>query len=218
MPGGLAPADADALTERLIAWTRSLPEPLERRPAAAGPAARLGASDLGHFCSRMVGRPQLDRVLDRFRRFCIVGQPSSVPYVRRRLDAPGKPYVVVPSYAPEVLERVEEPFDCLLVCGAQGNAPVRGPAVALMQPTGRWWTLGIEDPEIKDVVTVLGRRAAPPTSDAWFYPFGRNRLANAAAYDRVRVESTAAIRAFEEERRSRAAAARNPADALRRFA
>lgn len=211
-PGGIEVIDADAFTSRLISWARALPTP-PARGAAAG-AAAMEASDLAHFCSHMTKQPELDRIIDRFERFCIVGQPASVPYIRRRLDALGKPYVVVPSYAPDLLRTVQNPYQCLLICGSQGNFAIEGPAAAIMPATGQWTTRNIDDPAIKDSVFTTRKNEAPQSGTDWHYPFEPDRKTSAEDFAMVRRASAAANKRLRlQQARQRALRGERPARA-----
>lgn len=100
-------------------------------PRAAPGVARFDQSDLAHFCAHPIGREKVDWLVAQYDRFCIAGQPASVPYVRAAIAAAGKHSVTVPSYDPAVLATAE-PFDCLISCGPTGKLAIDRPAAAVM--------------------------------------------------------------------------------------
>src|SRR6202035_2978489 len=128
-------------------------------------------------CSAYIKKDKVDRLLAKYGSFCVAGQGSTVPYIRRELDRQRKPYYIVQSYAPDVLANLPEPFDCLLICGAMGKFPVSGPAVALMNRGHGWQTQDIDDPEL-----ISSQFAGPPyptSGEDWFYPFQKDRVRSA---------------------------------------
>ena len=129
---GLRPLDGTALFSRLAGFIE------EKRaagmitvPAAAPAVVRFDLTDLAHFCSQAASRAAIDHVVAMFDRFCIVGQPASIPYVRAAITARGKTFIESPGYHSETLAQLPA-FDCLLSCGATGAYDGTAPAAALM--------------------------------------------------------------------------------------
>jgi len=177
-PGGLETLDPRRFIDSLVEWVGRLPKPLTRTPARGG-GAKLEMSDLAHYCSRMVNGSSVDKLLAHYKSFCVAGQDGSVPYVRRKLEALGKQFVQVPSYAPEILRNVTEPFDCLVICGPQGRYPIETPAAALMVAQSQWKrTKNIDDPNIAKLSFIVSRERAPVSGEDWFYPPGMSRGKN----------------------------------------
>jgi hypothetical protein len=145
-----------------------------RVPLQPGP--RLNMLDLGHFCSHFADRKSIDTLLAAYDSFCIAGQESSIPYIRRALAAAGKRHVTVPSYAPEILATIDQPYDCLLICGAWGDYPIKSPAAAIMfiaQSPAR--TLNIADPRLSNLIFKRSATYDPPSATDWFAPFRLHR-------------------------------------------
>jgi acyl-CoA synthetase (AMP-forming)/AMP-acid ligase II len=190
--------DAEEFVSGLAAWIEKRPAPLEKYPATAD--ARLQMNDLGHFCSHFIDAEAVDKVIAKFDRFCIVGQRSSLPYVRRKLEREGKHYVHATSYAPEMLGRIPRDYDCVLICGAQGEFEIAGPAVALMRASPRWQVQNIEDPEIAGLTFQVKNARCPPSRTDWFYPFELDRAANAKPFIQTRRANHEVKRANRAER------------------
>ena len=134
--------DPEFLTAALGDWlVQHNAVPRRRHPDGA---VRLDLSDAIHFCSHAVKQAPVDLLLEHFDRICVAGRPSSVPYIRKRLAELGKPYINIPSYAPEIVSAVSEPFDCMLICGAMGDFEIAGPAVALQHVALPWRTRNLE--------------------------------------------------------------------------
>ena len=162
--------DPDALVDRLA---ERLTGGVRKRAGTA--ATRLEVSDLAHFCSRIADSAQIDEVLDAFDRFCIVGQKSSLPYVAKRIEALGKSYVRALSFAPGALNAMQDDFDCVLMCGAQGHYAVAKPAAALMRsgPGPRTWNLA--DKQLDGRHFDVPAASAPKSGSDWFAPFEMRR-------------------------------------------
>lgn len=80
--------------------------------------ARVRMNDLVHFCGSLVDEDRLIRVLDSYDTFCILGAPSSVPFITRYLTERKKPFFH--SNALNLDEGSAE-FDCVLMTGALGT-------------------------------------------------------------------------------------------------
>ncbi|MCR0983684.1 AMP-binding protein [Roseomonas populi] len=196
-----------AFMQGLASWIEALPKPPKRQSGV--PVTALEMSDLSHFCSRIVDRDSVDKVLDRFDRFCIVGQECSVPYVARRLEELGKPYVRSPSYAPDALAPLSDSFDCILICGAQGRYAIEKPAVALMaaDPTQNTWNF--PDPSFETMTFVVPQTRAPATGQDWYVSFALERGGDDAVFRALRQalrEQGIAARKRVESRRALAKA------------
>jgi acyl-CoA synthetase (AMP-forming)/AMP-acid ligase II len=175
--------DADVFTSALIAWLSKRGEALSRIPDTGG--ERLERNDLGHFCSHFIDSGSIDSVIASYDRFCIAGQKASLPYVRKELERQGKSYVVSASYSPEMLKALHGQYDCVLICGAQGNYQVEGPAVALMRSSHAWRTQNT-DKKVARLKFQLPPESFPETGTDWFYPFGIARQANVELLNDVR--------------------------------
>lgn len=86
------------------------------RLQAGEPANRLILLDPPHFCSFLLNRMAVDFVTRIYSSFCIVGRPSSLPYLTRRLDELGKPYFFSSQIAPD-----RDDYECLLLTGGVGG-------------------------------------------------------------------------------------------------
>lgn len=200
-PGGIEVVDPDDFVERLATWIARLETPPERRPAPG--AAKLEMTELAHYCSHFTAKDNVDKLLAKFDSFCIVGQTASVPYIRKELQRLGKKFVEVRSYAPEILRTLPEKFDCLLICGSQGNFPIEVPAAAIMTAQRKWTTLHIDDPELRDLTFTIEKHKAPRSGTDWFYPFEMNRRRNVAEFQQVRQAAAAAVKRLRDEQRAR---------------
>jgi acyl-CoA synthetase (AMP-forming)/AMP-acid ligase II len=158
----------DRMLEALADWIDALPEPPAR--VTLPRAGRLDMNDLGHFCSHFAYQPHIDKLLDAYGSFCIAGQESSIPYIRRVLSEAGKPFVCVPSYAPEILATVELDYECLLICGAWGNFPLTKPTGAIMFIAhGGASTFNIADPRLAALKFKRNASFDPPSSTDWYF-------------------------------------------------
>lgn len=200
-PGGIEVIEPDHFTEKLAAWITRLDSPPERR--ASSHAAKLDMTELAHYCSHFTEKAHVDKLLGKFDSFCIVGQTSSVPYIRKELQRLGKKFFEVRSYAPEILKTTPEKFDCLLICGSQGNFPIDVPAAAIMTAQRKWSTLNIDDPELRDLSFTIEKRKAPRSGKDWFYVFDLSRRRNVAEFQQVRRAAAAAVKRLREEQRTR---------------
>jgi acyl-CoA synthetase (AMP-forming)/AMP-acid ligase II len=71
-----------------------------------------------HFCSFLMNRLAVDFVTQQYDSFCILGPPSSLPYLQRRLDELGKAYFFSSQLIP-----AREDYDCLIITGGAGRMP-----------------------------------------------------------------------------------------------
>ncbi len=184
-PGSLEVLNMDAFVTHLAGWLKDRPETLKLGPKPPGPALEM--HELAHYCSRIVNAASVDRILAHYDRFCIVGQEASAPYVARQLDRLGKHYVRAPSYAPEILDKLAQDVDCLVICGPQGKYRIDLPAIALMVAQSQWLaSTNIDDPVLADLQFIVGQRRVPPTGNDWFHPFEMDRDANEQEISEVR--------------------------------
>jgi acyl-CoA synthetase (AMP-forming)/AMP-acid ligase II len=207
MVGKKERVDADVFASALIAWLSKRGETLSRIPDTGG--ERLERNDLGHFCSHFVDSGSIDEVIASYDRFCIAGQKASLPYVRKELERQGKSYVVSASYSPEMLKSLNGQYDCVMICGAQGNYEVEGPAVALMRSSHAWRTQNT-DRQIARLKFQPTPDSFPESGTDWFYPFGIARQSNAEllndvrqVHKKIRNEGRAMRDAHRAERKSR---------------
>jgi acyl-CoA synthetase (AMP-forming)/AMP-acid ligase II len=196
---GLGMLDPDEWVQQISSWILSRPEPLRTWPRTGG--ERMEMSDLAHFCSHMSRKEIVDRLLQKYERFCIVGQPASVPYIRKELERLGKPFVQTSSYSPAILEQFKGQFDCLLICGSQGNYPIDFPAAGIMRASGSWTTQHIGDPELANKVFSTSKAEAPASGRDWYYPYDFDSTRNAHVYRTVWVEATRKVIAENQGRR-----------------
>jgi hypothetical protein len=119
-----------------------------------------------------------------------VGQASSAPYLRREIGRLGKSWVEARSYSPEVLASLKGQFDCLLICGSQGNYPIEVPAVAVMRASGAWLTRHIDNPEPTSASFKLAKGETPQSGRDWYYCHELDRERNARQSHAVRVDAT----------------------------
>jgi acyl-CoA synthetase (AMP-forming)/AMP-acid ligase II len=192
--------DGEKFTGALLAWIDRRGLTLERSAGADVP--KLQFNDLGHFCSHVVETHPIDKVLASYDRFCIAGQKSSLPYVRKELDRLGKPYVYSASYSPEMLKPLEGSYDCVVICGPQGNYEVEGPVISFMRASKDWQAQNTTS-ELAALRFASPSSTWPETAADWFYPFAPNRGANQQAVNDIRYSGKAAADTAEEERERR---------------
>lgn len=72
--------------------------------------------DPPHFCSFLLNRMAVDFVTRIYNSFCIVGRPSSLPYLQKRLEQLGKPYFFSSETVP-----LRDDYECLLLTGGVGG-------------------------------------------------------------------------------------------------
>jgi acyl-CoA synthetase (AMP-forming)/AMP-acid ligase II len=85
-----------------------------RRPGTG--KNRFTMVDTPHFCSILMNRMAVEFVTRTYSSFCIVGLPSSVPYLQKRLDQLGKPYFFSSRTVP-----VRQDYECLILTGGVGG-------------------------------------------------------------------------------------------------
>jgi len=119
-------SDADKARDRswvprfqdvLLQFIRQRKEQLQMRDGQSG--NRVVLSEMNHFCSFLLNRAAVDFVTQQYNSFCIVGPPSSLPYLRRRLDQLGKRYFYSPQGVPE-----HGDFECMILTGGTSKMPV----------------------------------------------------------------------------------------------
>lgn len=156
--------EPDALVDALAAWIG------ERNivPSQSVEPAVMIVADHGHYCSHLTRKEDIDKLLPVFERYCIAGQPSSVPYIATELARVGKSFAVVPGFEPEMLSSVA-PYDCLLICGAQGPYPITTPAAAIMKSTPAWRTFRLQAPDLAKLSFTVAHEEFPPSNTDWCY-------------------------------------------------
>jgi acyl-CoA synthetase (AMP-forming)/AMP-acid ligase II len=197
---GLGILEPDEFVESLAKWAkdaRVAPQTWLQRDAT-----RLEMSELAHYCSHMSKKALVDKVLQKYERFCIVGQPSSVPYIRSELARLGKSYIQASSYSPAILAQYKGQFDCLLICGSQGNYPIEVPAAAIMRASAAWITRHIEDPDLDVRTFSTAKVEAPPSGHDWYYPYEFDVTRNAEPYREVWLAASKKAKANEAKRRT----------------
>lgn len=93
------------------------------RTSLAEAKNRFTLLDNPHFCSYLLNRDAVDFVTDRFASFCIVGLPSSLPYLAQRLNQLGKPY----CFCSEITS-AHIACECIVITGGSGALPDNKPA------------------------------------------------------------------------------------------
>lgn len=172
--GGRQVFSADALINALGGWAAALGDRIQPSPIIQDQAVR--SDDLAHFCSHYVQQGHLDKVLAKFESFLIAGQPASVPYIRKALDAQNKRYELVPSYAPEIIEKANA-AEAILSCGPQGRYPTALPTIAVMKASPEWENRNIQDPELRNGSCYTKPADLPSTAEDWYYPWPNKRFA-----------------------------------------
>ncbi len=157
-------------------WARRRAEPLQTFPASG--AEKLQLNDLAHFCAHLVSKKAADKVIAKFDRFCIVGQPLQRALSAQEMERQGKSYIYATSYAPEILKHLPQDYDCLVICGAQGDFAIEGPAVALMRANKISRTNAIDDPALEKTAFKPALHANPASGTDWFYPFDLEQQVN----------------------------------------
>jgi hypothetical protein len=87
--------------------------------------------DPPHFCSFLVNPKAVDWVLTHYESFCLMGLPSSVPFVEKALKALGKPFFRSPTLTPG-----RDDYDCVIMTGASGTPPTGKPVFDLVHSAG----------------------------------------------------------------------------------
>lgn len=190
--------EPDAFIPAFLKWVRRRDEPLKTVPSSV--TAKLQMDDLGHFCCHVVRQDAADKVIAAFDSFCIAGQRSSVPYLRKEMERQGKDYVYVTSYSSEMLKQLPQEYDCLVICGAQGEYKIEGPTVALMRASKKWRVKGIDDPDISRLHFNPALKAYPQSGTDWFYRFAFDRDGNIGELEAARGTNKHAKRAEFGER------------------
>jgi hypothetical protein len=168
----------------------------ERRPAPTAapgvkPEARLSAPELAHYCAHMARRDVIENIIEHFRSFCIVGQRSSLPYLRRRLEELRRPYALIPSFAPEIVATLPDRYECMVIAGAWGDHDPGLPAVSLMFSNRDGWRTKGPGLEFLEQMRFIG---LPPSADDWFCPFPLEREPIAGPFIEAREEVKRAAR------------------------
>ncbi len=212
---GLKPHKPDAVLDALAEWIEArLASGAIDVPVASPEVTRLDMTDLAHFCSHAVDRAALDRVLAAHERFCIVGQPASVAYLRRTLAEQGRGWVEAPSYHPAVLDTLP-PFDCILSCGPTGLIDTDRPAVAVM---GAGWGGGRAiNGTLPPDIELRGKLPAADLAE-WYAPTGAGDALSPEQHRAVQAGKAQAvmIRTAKREARERGADVRDAARAATR--
>jgi hypothetical protein len=148
----------------LTAWIQARPE-ITRPKLRPGP--NLMISDLAHFCSVMARQPSVDAVVEQFSSFYVGGQPASLPYLQKKLDAAGKPYVLIPSLTAEFIDALPEKYECLIICGSWGDPPEEIPTIAFQHISSGWRTRNL-GPAAAKMKFMHRLNEAPPSAQDWY--------------------------------------------------
>jgi acyl-CoA synthetase (AMP-forming)/AMP-acid ligase II/lysophospholipase L1-like esterase len=82
------------------------------------PGNRFVLAEMPHFCSFLLNRAAVDFVAQRYNSFCVLGLPSSLPYLERRLQELGKPYFFSSQLTPP-----HDDYECMILTGGTGKMP-----------------------------------------------------------------------------------------------
>ncbi len=104
----------ERLRDALAAFLRDRRGEFHLQPSEASNGCVL--LDPPHFCSFLLNPMAVNFVTRIYDSFCIVGRPSSLPYLRRRLDELGKPYFFSSQTVPD-----RDDYECLLLTGGVGG-------------------------------------------------------------------------------------------------
>jgi acyl-CoA synthetase (AMP-forming)/AMP-acid ligase II len=199
--------DPQKFARAFLKWANRRRKPLKPHPARD--AQKIQMNDLGHFCAHFVNEDAIKTVVSKFDSFCIAGQRSSIPYLRQEIERQGKPYVYAASYSRETLENLPQDFDCLVICGPQGDYEVYKPTVALMRSSKDWRVTNTDDRELHKMMLNPRPKYFPPTGSDWFYPFPIDRETNYAHHAGMlnahRPAKKAAVLGKKEKREERLA-------------
>lgn len=110
-------ANNDAMVEALAEFMRT--NKTKMRLSSEPMRKELRHVGLVHFCCMAADKKQLDQLIARYERFCLFGPKSSLPYLRKRLEALGKSYVIADQSAD--LRAIEDQFDCVAQVGSTGR-------------------------------------------------------------------------------------------------
>ncbi len=158
-PGGASVLAGAVLSRLRDHPPRAVPLPVTAASGPTGPA-RFGAV--------LAAEAMLAPLAEAFAGFALVGPDASLPWLRHRLAALGRPCVAVARFdAPELA--AVPPDTCLVACGAMGVAPGSGPMVAFM-PIGQGGlsrALGREAAKLGAPATWFDQPQAAP---AWYTP------------------------------------------------
>jgi acyl-CoA synthetase (AMP-forming)/AMP-acid ligase II len=175
----------EGLVASLTAWLEAHPD---LRWVTLPPGPPLLISDLAHFCSVMAQRQLVDQVAEHFESFYIAGQPSSLPYLRERLDALGKPYAMISSLTREAIDQVPKKHECLVVCGSWGDPPSDLPVIVFQHIGTGWRVNPMAQATIRLRQTRRGLNDMPPSAADWYcnIPLATPSEADRTAWQRSR--------------------------------
>jgi hypothetical protein len=126
--------DTEALVSRLAEF---ITREVRHMPLRSGSDVQIPlAPDLPHFCAMFADRAKIDAVLAQHDRCCVIGTPSSIPYVVRQLEALGKRWVQTNNLNLAGQGIVDADFDCVLQTGSWGRPETSLPIYQLF--TAGW--------------------------------------------------------------------------------
>jgi acyl-CoA synthetase (AMP-forming)/AMP-acid ligase II len=196
--------DPNKFVSALSAWASQ--RALERQKALS--PVKIEMLEPGHMCSAFANKDYTDKLIDRFNSFCLVGQTASVPYIAKELERKGKPFILVPSYAPEIIDTVPKEYECVLICGAMGKFSIDRPAAAIMNTGLPWVTQHIDAPELasfRRFSDVARGHQVPESGQDWYYPYEMVRGRNIKEVVAVRLALRARKRKLVQNLKRRAA-------------
>jgi hypothetical protein len=115
----------------------------------------------------MARREAVDQVAGYFGSFYVGGQPASLPYLQKRLDELGKPYVLIPTLTAEFIASIPERYECLIICGSWGDPPDNLPTIAF-QHIGSGWRVKNLGPAATKLRYMSRLNDAPPSTADWY--------------------------------------------------
>jgi len=119
------PIDLERVRMAIAAYVARHRDACERIPGE-GPN-RFVMKDPPHFCSFLVNPKAVEWLVNRYDSFCILGLPSSVPFLEKALDRLGKRYFHSPALDPG-----RDDFDCVIMTGASGQPATTKPVFDLV--------------------------------------------------------------------------------------
>lgn len=142
-------------------WMMQNLDVLPRSLGEATPEARI--VDLPHFCCWLIDRDRLVEVLDAHTRFCLVGAPSSVPFIAEYLAGQGKSFTYTNDLKVDQTFGADA-FDCVLQIGSWGKPETSAPIFQIF--FAGYATPGIYGEHFADPRVREARRASFAAIDA----------------------------------------------------
>jgi hypothetical protein len=109
----------------LVEYIRRRSGQLRKHPGE--PINRFTLLDNPHFCSYLLNPSAVDFVVSQYDSFCIIGFPSSLPYLTHKLEQLGKPYCFCSQ-----MTSAHADYDCIILTGGTGALPDQKPTFDFM--------------------------------------------------------------------------------------